>query len=553
MNASEYIRNIQNRSLFLGKRNNTALQTKAEAYDTFIQTNLGEVPFLLNGQSLETFPLVPPPPSSTPLPSFTIQDAFQYSLDTLLYNIAITNIGPTKCARILYLWFQTVASGYNWVSTESKITGTIDSWNWNTKYSLTTNSDITIWMIHLFIYILPTFVSNANTSYLSQQELAARAWTETQQNSEVARVQSDGHWSTWAESWTTWYTARQSDGNVAAAAVPSDSVLPNGSQTLEVSTTTDNPNSFVEPTKWVPLKLNGTKKNYLTYGWNDVTSTCLTTSDETDIKNTSQSYYPGDASTYNDNTTRANEVAEVVSITNTLTDEQKIIAEFWAGGPNTYSPPGMMIWFWKTSLPAFQITDSTVFFSGLDLAIHLFETSRIVWGLKKQNIEARPIQEIRRMYRGQTLTKYDGTEILGEAWVPYQATNFVTPPFPDFPSGHSAFSQSFANVMNSWFGTQIPKVEVTLSNLKQISALFTVDQRNTLGYVTISKGSSEIQPQVVPSNAMILHWDTWQSMADSSGISRKYGGIHCTSAHTGSQALANALHSKLSTYWNFQH
>ena len=551
MNSSEYIRNIQNRSLFIFKRDNHALETKATSYDNFINTNLGELPFLVNGRSIDNFPLVPSAPPPPEQIIFTLQNALSWSTDTLLADIAKRNIGPTRCARVLYLWFFTVASGFHWVSTDSLLTGTKDSWNWNTKYTLQTQ-DITTWMIHLLIYILPTFVTDVDTSYLNNEELRARNWTIEQQSSEVARVQDLGHWSSWTDNWNTWYTNRQSDGYVEAGAVPDNSVLPNGSQTLEVYSTTDNPNDFTDPTKWVPLKLNGSKKNYLTYNWNDVTSTCLTNSDETEIKNSAQSFYPGDASTYNDNSTRANEVAEVVEITNTLTDDQKIIAEFWAGGPNTYSPPGMMLWFWKTTLSALAVSDSTCIFSGLDLAIHLFETSRLVWGLKKQNMEARPIQEIRRMYRDQTLVKYDGSPITGAEWVPYQATHFVTPPFADFPSGHSAFSQSFANVMNSWFGPQIPKIEVTLSNLRLISALFTTDQRNILGNVTIPKGSSEIQPNVVPKNALILQWGTWQAMADSSGISRKYGGIHCTSAHTGSQALANSLHEKVSSVWNFQ-
>jgi hypothetical protein len=39
-------------------------------------------------------------------------------------------------------------------------------------------------------------------------------------------------------------------------------------------------------------------------------------------------------------------------------------------------------------------------------------------------------------------------------------------------------------------------------------------------------------------------------MADEAGISRKYGGIHATSAHTSSQALANELHTILKSAWN---
>jgi hypothetical protein len=230
-------------------------------------------------------------------------------------------------------------------------------------------------------------------------------------------------------------------------------------------------------------------------------------------------------------------------------------AEFWAGGPFTVSPPGMMIWIWANYMECAQIAHTrdfpTFLYSGFDLAIHLFEVGRLVWGLKKENMEARPIQYIRNLYRAQTLTKYDGTSYLGASWVPFQATNFVTPPFPDFPSGHSAFSQSFANVMNVWFSGSIETIQMTLKTLNLLSPTFNGWQTRPFGSFQIGKGTSEIQPSVVPNTTITLSWPTWQAMADSSGISRQYGGIHCASAHSGSVALANELHSILIPYWQF--
>jgi hypothetical protein len=72
------------------------------------------------------------------------------------------------------------------------------------------------------------------------------------------------------------------------------------------------------------------KQNYLTYNWDDVLSTCLTEQDEQAIQN-SVAPLTGAA--------RDAEINEVKDITATLTDNQKIIAEFWAGGPGTVSPP----------------------------------------------------------------------------------------------------------------------------------------------------------------------------------------------------------------------
>jgi hypothetical protein len=288
--------------------------------------------------------------------------------------------------------------------------------------------------------------------------------------------------------------------------------------------------------------VGGKTQKYLTYTWNDVLSTGLDAAAEAAIKSAANAFFPTTAE-------RTLEVAEVVTITAGLTDQEKMIAEFWSGGPGTVSPPGMFMWFWKETVRSSSFSEETVVYSCLELGIHLFEISRLIWGLKKDKIPARPIQEIRRLYRGQTLTGYDGQSILGESWVPYQETNFVTPPFADFPSGHSAFSQIFALVMSKWFGSALPTNTVTSTDVKLLSP--TLDtQTHTFGSFTINSGKSQIQVGIIPAGPVTLTWTTWQEMANEAGISRKYGGIHCTSAHTSSQAAAQECYRQLQTVWD---
>jgi membrane-associated phospholipid phosphatase len=278
--------------------------------------------------------------------------------------------------------------------------------------------------------------------------------------------------------------------------------------------------------------------------WKDVRSTVLTTSQESELATVAAAYYP-------DAEQRDAEIAEVVSITAGLTDLEKVTAEFWAGGPFTVSPPGMCMWLWKAYMRAFSPANNTFIYSGHDLAVHLFETGRLVWALKKQYMQARPIQEIRRIYRGQTLLKYDGTPVPGESWMPYQETDFVTPPFADFPSGHSAFSQSFANVMTSWFGPSIQnKAPYSYPDLALLSPAFKAAQTLNYGSFVFPAGASLIQPGTVPAAPISLSWPTWQALANSAGLSRKYGGIHATSAHTSSQAVANRLHAILQSHYS---
>lgn len=479
------------------------------------------------------------------------------ALDDLLISLAARNLGPTRISRIVYLWFLSICSAYNWVQVSGPIAGTKDSWNWDTHYPIGSgNLDIFVWMIGVLLRIMPTFISGYPTDSLKQSVAQNRNWTVAELDARLTSVKSDGNWTAWESAWNTWYTNRGSDGSVAAAVAPSDSDLPNGSQTLEVTTTTDNPNDFTAPQKWVPLRISGAKKNYLTYGWGDVTSTGLSALQETTILDAAQAYFPGTASSYNDGSTRATEIAEVVTLTGTLSETQKMIAEFWAGGPFTVSPPGMLVWFWRQYVAAIDVANTKgllpFLYSGLELSICLFETGRLVWHSKKDNMQARPIQEIRRMYRGQTVKKYDGSSILGEAWVPYQETNFVTPPFPDFPSGHSAFSQSFANIMKKWFGPTIQDRQRSLDTLKLISPIFNATQLNPFGTFYIPLESSQIQTNVVPSGILRFVYLTWQAMADEAGLSRKYGGIHATSAHTGSRALANELTNAIESVWAIQ-
>jgi hypothetical protein len=397
------------------------------------------------------------------------------------------------------------------------------------------------------IECMPSFVpSFSRGTFWLEQERIYRKWTSERQQQHTKDIQYVGNWTLWKQNWQTWFQGRQTDGNVEAARAPTN--LPNQGVVLEVSAT-QNPSSFPAPTKWTPLKVGSKTQSYLTYDWQNVRSTGLSEEAESRIQQTGSSFFLQGA-------IREGEIAELLSISQRLTERQKVFAEFWAGGPFTVSPPGMCIWFWQDFITSFRVPQTqgypTFFLSGLDLAIHIFETSRIIWGLKKRHMEARPIQEIRRLYRGRRLMRYDGVEIRGESWVPYQESNFVTPPFADFPSGHSAFSQSFANVMTRWFGPNIPTSSPrNRSDLRYLSPAFAVAQTGPFGTFVFPAGGSQIQSGI-PSADITLTWPTWQQMADQAGISRKYGGIHATSAHMGSQAVANVLHQELTAVWSIE-
>jgi hypothetical protein len=497
-----------------------------QSYDLFSAYREGEV----------EAGLPEPIPVTTP-PTYNLSDELFTSLNLVLNYAAANNLGPTRSSRQYYLWFFSLAAAYQWVQTEKRITGTKDGWDWNTQYPITSTVDLCVWMLSALEVINGKFPISYNASWGALA--TAYSLTGEQLEAKKTAVKVTSRFSVWNSAYGTWWTARAADGSVAAAVPPTDSELPNGATRLDVAATVD-PATFPSPESWTPLKIGTASQRYLTYNWNSVSSPSLTAANQTTIYAAANAYYPSSGD-------RVTEIGEVVSIANTLNDTQKVIAEFWAGGPFTVSPPGMLLWIWKTYAQA-KSADPTLFvFSGLDLTLHLFETGRIVWGLKKAHMEARPIQEIRRLYRGQNVKKYDGTNILGESWMPYQETDFVTPPFADFPSGHSAFSRSFSNVMNDWFGASIDtNLVVSMSDISLLSPAL-VAQVGPMGSFVFNAGASLIQQNIVPASAITLSWSTWADMAESAGISRKYGGIHATSAHTGSVAAADSLHSAINT------
>jgi hypothetical protein len=100
-------------------------------------------------------------------------------------------------------------------------------------------------------------------------------------------------------------------------------------------------------------------------------------------------------------------------------------------------------------------------------------------------------------------TQYSGVKwIHGDAWSTYQQTNFVTPPFPGYISGHSTFSRSAAELLAGITGSPyFPGGLGVYSNY-------------VLGF---EKG---------PSVPLTLQWASYYDAADEAGISRIWGGIH---------------------------
>jgi hypothetical protein len=255
-------------------------------------------------------------------------------------------------------------------------------------------------------------------------------------------------------------------------------------------------------------------------------------------------------------------------------DLYRVMAEFWADGPSSETPPG----HWNvianlasdeldpdlriggTGHPVDRLEWDTKLYLALNGSVH--DAAIAAWGLKGHYDSVRPISMIRWMagngqstdpsrpsydpnglplvpglvelitpqttapgQRHAALAGHEGeiavyawrghpadpkTQIggvgwiLGIAWVPYQLPTFVTPSFPGFVSGHSAFSRAAAEVLAAFTGSEYFPGGMS-------------------GY-TIPAGSLKFEQG--PTTDIHLEWATYFDASDQAGQSRLVGGIH---------------------------
>jgi hypothetical protein len=219
---------------------------------------------------------------------------------------------------------------------------------------------------------------------------------------------------------------------------------------------------------------------------------------------------------------------ELVAISAALTDEQKMIAEYWADGPHSELPPGHWNLFAQQVL-ARDATGSRE--HDLDRAVKLFfaltnsifDAGCCAWDNKVAFDSVRPITAIRWLNRGTTISAWGGPgrgvrQIPGDEWLPYQPTTFPTPPFAEYSSGHSSFSAAGAEILRSFTGS---------------------DRLD--GSVTFAAGSSRVEPGLVPARDVTVNWRTFSDAADQAGISRRYGGIHFAQGDLDGRAAGRAV------------
>lgn len=140
------------------------------------------------------------------------------------------------------------------------------------------------------------------------------------------------------------------------------------------------------------------------------------------------------------------------------TADQSQIAQFWAAGGGTVTPPGM----WNEIANGFiDKSNASLAENARNLAIlntTLADAAIACWDSKYAAAFWRPVTAIREGANdGNAATEADG------AWESYLAT----PPFPTYASGHSTFSRAGATVLESIYGTNTPFTVSSIGTTRQ--------------------------------------------------------------------------------------
>ena len=181
------------------------------------------------------------------------------------------------------------------------------------------------------------------------------------------------------------------------------------------------------------------------------------------------------------------EVMSLYNVTNNLTEEQKEIAKYWDDNPFVVEHSGHMMignkkitpgghWMGITAIASRQANADPVKTAKAyaAAAVAMYDGFICCWNLKYKYNTVRPVTVI--------------NEKIDNKWQPM----LQTPPFPEYPSGHSTITSAAATVLTKMFGDD-----------------FAFEDTSDLRYIGMKR-----------------NFKSFRQAADEASISRVYGGIH---------------------------
>lgn len=275
-------------------------------------------------------------------------------------------------------------------------------------------------------------------------------------------------------------------------------------------TPVNTPDLLLDPNRWQPLASpSGAPQVFATPHWGLVRPFALSAPDQ--FRPTHPRMYPHPG--------YLRQAEEIVAFSAGLTDRQKVIAEYWADGPATETPPGhwsLLAQFVSRRDGHDLDADVKLFFA---LGNALLDASIAVWDCKVAYDYVRPASAVRFLFADQRIRAWAGPYLGTRAIDGQEFRSYIaTPPFAEYTSGHSAFSAASAAVLQSFTG------------------------RNRFGAsYTFRAGTSTIEPGTTPAADITLSWRTFDEAADEAGLSRRYGGIHFRQADLASRQMGRKI------------
>ncbi|MDJ0707144.1 MAG: vanadium-dependent haloperoxidase [Leptolyngbyaceae cyanobacterium MO_188.B28] len=303
-------------------------------------------------------------------------------------------------------------------------------------------------------------------------------------------------------------------------------------------------NNVVDPNRWQPLSVDNGKtiQEFLTPHWSNVIPFAFT-SDEGFEEEDEDRYFPPPPVLLRNGKYESvkyiQQSLDLIEISAELTDEQKVIAEYWADGPDTTLPPGhwQLFGLFVSVRDNLSLDENAQLFFGLGNAV--LDAGIAAWDAKEFYDYVRPFTSIRylsanrllpvkhpnvrRSYTGKIeIFAWGGPNqgskwILGTEWLPYQDITSVTPPFAEYVSGHSTFSAAAAEI------------------------LYQFTESDYFGGCHTQPPNSSTFENNTPAEEVELCWDTFTIAADEAGISRLYGGIHFTDGDLNGRKLGRRI------------
>jgi hypothetical protein len=209
---------------------------------------------------------------------------------------------------------------------------------------------------------------------------------------------------------------------------------------------------------------------------------------------------PPDFSDHHRRRTYKRSADEVLEASAALTDEQKVMAEFF---DNTMLGIGHSAVATARRHDELGVPDWAQLFLAHSTAI--LDTLIAVWHHKARYDAVRPVSAIRHVYGSRPVTAWGGVgmgtvdDLRADEWTSYLNTG----DHPEYPSGSAAISSAGAQAFRRFFDDDV------------------LDWR-----FTAPAGWTQVEPGITPAGDVELHFATWTDLVRDCANSRVWGGVH---------------------------